>query len=524
MRPETKRRMVERKIVERLVAGYSQSRICRELGASRRCVMETRARAIEAGYLNGTALPAFPEALFPESADRRRERGSENWSALTVHLPWIQEKLECGWHAVTVFEELPVKVTRSSFYRFLAHHELLDASHSHKRVVPEVVHAPGEALLIDWGHLWNVPMTSSGRIQKVWVFVGVLGYSRYMVARVMTSCDSSTTLSSLSDMYQELGGVPRRTTSDNPKVFALRADRYEAVLNPVYERFAGHYQTIVECLPPRSPEKKGKVERPMPYIRRLLEAYDGDRSDIEAIQRYLTRKLEIANRRVHGTTRERPCDRFEREEKPCLGSLPTLRYEPESYHEGTVRVDGHVRFLGKYYSVAECYIRELVTIIGNSTKVVIYHKGKLIEVHDRLHDRTRSKSTKRHHLKPWEQACDNPDGLRGIAEKIGHAVEAVVLRILKRGNGFIDFRRIWGILSLEKKYSPHEIDAACLRAIASDDVSLRFIERSILDARAESETIEPTPEPPKRAKFERSLSEYSQLLLNLTQGGKTYEH
>ena len=262
----------------------------------------------------------------------------------------------------------------------------------------------------------------------------------------------------------------------------------------------------------------------MPYIRRLLEAYDGDRSDIEAIQCYLNRKLEIANRRVHGTTRERPCDRFEREEKSCLGSLPTLRYEPESYHEGTVRVDGHVRFLGKYYSVAECYVREPVTVIGNSTKVAIYHKGKLIEVHDRLHDRARSKSTKRHHLKPWEQACDNPDGLRGIAEKIGPAVEAVVLKILKRGDGFIDFRRIWGILSLEKKYSPHEIDAACLRAIASDDISLRFIERSILDARAESETIEPTSEPPKRAKFERSMSEYSQLLLNLTQGGKAYEH
>jgi hypothetical protein len=95
---------------------------------------------------------------------------------------------------------------------------------------------------------------------------------------------------------------------------------------------------------------------------------------------------------------------------------------------------------------------------------------------------------------------------------------------LKRADGFIDFRRIWGILSLEKKYSPHEIDAACMRAIASDDVSIRFIERSILDTRAESETIEPAPGAPTRAKFERSMSEYSQLLLNLTQGEKAYEH
>jgi hypothetical protein len=514
---------VERKIIERLIGGYTQSRICEELGVSRRRVIDTRDRAREAGYLDGTPLPAFPEALYPESTDRRSERGSKSWAALTEHLPWLREKLDGGWHAVTVFEELAVKVTRSSFYRFLRHHELLDTNHSLKRVVPEIVHAPGEALLIDWGYLWSIS-TNGGRQQKVWVFLGVLGYSRFMIARVMTACGSGETLQALGDMYQELGGVPRRTTSDNPKVFALRADRYEALLNPVYERFASHYQTMVECLPPRSPEKKGKVERPMPYIRRLLEAYDGDRSDIEAIQRYLTKKLEVANQRTHGTTRERPCDRFQNEEQRCLGPLPTLSYEIEHYHEGTVRVDGHVRFLGKYYSVAENFIREPVTVIGNSTKVTIYHKGTLIDVHDRLTDRARSKSTKRHHLKPWEQACDNPDGLRGMAEKIGPAVEAVVHRILKRGDGFIDFRRIWGILSLEKKYTAHEIDTACLCAIASDDISLRFIERSIEDARAEAEIIEPPPVPRTPAKFERSMSEYSQLLLNLNQGEKTYEH
>src|SRR5262249_46677525 len=163
--------------------------------------------------------------------------------------------------------------------------------------------------------------------------------------------------------------------SDNPKVFTLVAHRHEPLIHPVYERFAGHYGTTVECLPPRDPQKKGKVERPVPYVRRLLEAYPGDRNDVAAVQSYLTQKVTLANERRHGTTQERPVDRFRNEEKPALKSLPVLPYDIEHYHEGTVRVDGHVRFLGKYYSLDEVFIHKTVTVIGNSRTVSIYHEG-----------------------------------------------------------------------------------------------------------------------------------------------------
>ena len=131
-----------------------------------------------------------------------------------------------------------------------------------RRVVPEILHAQGEALLIDWGYLWMVE--EDGRRRKLWAFLGVLGYSRYMLVRLMTCCDQAHTLATLAKMYDDLGGVPLRTTSDNPKIFALQAHRHEPLIHPVYERFAAHYGSIIECLPPRDPEKKGKVERPSP--------------------------------------------------------------------------------------------------------------------------------------------------------------------------------------------------------------------------------------------------------------------
>lgn len=516
------RRVMDRKIVERLLGGAGVNEICRELKVGKRRVTSLRAKADEAGYLTGeVVLPPYPEALFPEAPDGRSLRVSAHWEELDEHLEWIRERMESGWHAVTVFEELPVKVPRSSFYRFLIRHHLNEIGRSsRRRVVPEIVHKPGEALLIDWGLLWN-EHDSSGRLVRVWVFVGVLGRSRFLVARVMTSCAQEATLAALSSMYEELGGVPQRTTSDNPKIFAKSANRFETIIHPLYERFASHYGTTVECLPPHDPQKKGKVERPMPFIRRLMESYDGDRTDVAEIEHFLTRKLAIANARKHGTTGERPVDCFSMEEKSALKSLPPLAYEVEHYHEGTVRTDGHVRFLGKYYSLPEEYIRKDVTIIGGAKTVSIYFEGRLIETHERITDPLRSKSTKRAHLKPWEQICDNDKGLTARAGEIGAAAEAIVRQILQKGDGYVDFRKIWGILSLVKKYPRESVEEACRAVFAAGSTSYWDVRR-LLEASAT-----PTPaSSPRRGcgKYQRDLSEYTQMLLNLKPEGGVYEH
>ena len=518
---------MERKIVERLRLGAGVNEICRDLGVGKKKVRKTRELATAAGYLNGACeLPAYPEALFPDHADRRSLKNSNAWRELEPHLSWIKERLDGGWHAVTVYEELPVTVPRSCFYRFLGKHHLSNRTRKELRVVPEIVHTPGEALLVDWGHLWTLK-DEKGKSVKLWGFVGVLGYSRQMVVTVMTCCDQAHTLEALRQMYETFGGVPRRTTSDNPKVFALKADKYEPTLHPVYERFASHYGTVIECLPPSAPEKKGKVERPMPYVRRLLEAYAGDKGDREAVQKYLDQKLEIANQRRHGTTNERPVDRFQNEERAALKALPVLSYDLEHYHEGKVRRDGHVRFLGKYYSVSEEFIARDVTVIGNSRQVVIYCQGKLIETHQRVTDRAVSKSTKPHHMKPWEQVCNNHEGLRVSARKIGTCVEQVITKVLLKGDGFVDYRRIWGILSLIKKYSADEIDSACEEALLYDNLSYRAIKGYLVHAKEAQALAALTqlPEAKPAGRFQRDLTEYSQILLNLgTTKGDAYEH
>ena len=167
--------------------------------------------------------------------------------------------------------------------------------------------------------------------------------------------------------------------------------------------------------------------------------------------------------------------------------------------KGWCVLDGHVRFQSKYYSVAEQYIRQLVTVIG-TPQISIYYQGKLIEVHQPP-DLTYTVQVHqvRHHMKPWEQACDNDEALLAQAAKIGPHAQGFVYRVLQDGDGFIDFRRIWVVLSLDKKYRREEIEVACAEALDCGDLTYRAVVRFIVAAQeANTPCAAPSsPRPPR---------------------------
>ena len=199
----SRRRMMDRKIVEMLRSGEGVNQIGRSLHVAKRRIRALREQAMEQGYLEADgsrgpmALPDYPEAIFPERVDGRTQRLSASHQVLEEQREWIRERLEAGWHAVTVFEELAVSgVSRSSFYRFLERHQFNRLGESY-RVVPEIRHQPGEALLLDWGKLRDVPDAGTGRKRTLWAFVGVLGFSRYLMVRLVWTMDTPTTLGAI---------------------------------------------------------------------------------------------------------------------------------------------------------------------------------------------------------------------------------------------------------------------------------------------------------------------------------------
>ena len=179
------------------------------------------------------------------------------------------------------------------------------------RVYQEVHYDPAQAMQVDWGHCGSVQVGTTKR--KVSVFVAVLCYSRLMFIEFALSQRKAEFYRSLVQALNYLGGSPRSIIFDNLKAAVLNGSGRNAYLHPEFAALCGTY-----CLQPiacerRDPESKGVVEAAVRYIKK--NALAGRAEQLQTYEDYLTFAplwLEtVANVRLHETTRERPCDRFE---------------------------------------------------------------------------------------------------------------------------------------------------------------------------------------------------------------------
>lgn len=520
-RKELGRIRVDRTIVEHFREGKSASQVAKIMGKGKGYVIKLRDLAVEYGYLevlstepkvfrrSSRELPCFPEALFP-IIDNRRAKVTDTDRILDPQKTWIKERLDLGWSPQTIFEELPVAIPRANFYRYLGRQELNKVEFK-GGTTPEIIHAPGECLQVDWGKIFDAEV--GGKKKTIWAFIGTLGHSRYTMVRVVDRGDFETTIKVLTSMLNELGGVPRKITSDNPKVFVNEASLYEPILNVGYARFSSHYGFTIEALPPSDPEKKGKVERTVQLVRRLFESYDNGQFTLSSAQEHIDRKMKIANDRRHGTHGMRPVDVFVNDEAAKLKPLPLISYEIEKIISTNVRQDGYVRFLGKFYRVDIRLKREEVLVIGNTSQVSIYCKGRLLEVYERITDPFTSKACKDHYKEPQEKTLNDHGHYIKRAEAIGPNVARFIQIILSRGEGFVDTRVVWGVLTLNKKFSSAAVDRACESALEVSCVNLQTL-RSLLVIHEKPEVAKNEKNESERfqtngGKFSRPMSEYT---------------
>jgi len=96
---------------------------------------------------------------------------------------------------------------------------------------------------------------------------------------------------------------------------------------------------------------------------------------------------------------------------------------------------------------------------------------------------------------------------------LGPDVERLIIILLQQGEGFIDTRKIWGILSLDKSYSADSINRACREAIALESFSYRTVKMLAgLQPKPIAETKPAEKGPAPENKFVRPLSEYQKQL------------
>jgi transposase len=143
----------------------------------------------------------------------------------------------------------------------------------------------------------------------------VLGYSRLLWLRFYPKQDMRTLFSGLEEALAFFGGVPRELLFDQMKAVITKDLRLlggQLVRNEEFQRFATHWGFTARACRPYRAQTKGKVERPIHYVRDNFvygRTFLGDADLHEQSLRW----LEKANRRIHGTTRERPIQRYEQE-------------------------------------------------------------------------------------------------------------------------------------------------------------------------------------------------------------------
>ena len=141
------------------------------------------------------------------------------------------------------------------------------------------------------------------------------------------------------------------------------------------------------CKPYRA-KTKGKVERPFGYVRQdfFLAGRFRNLDDLNAqLDRWLA---EVANARIHATTRRGVSEAFA-EERPVLKPLPAgpyravLKLERRVSHEGMVSVGGNL------YSVPDATRRRVLEVHSCADEIRIFEAGRLIAVHAVLEGRHR---------------------------------------------------------------------------------------------------------------------------------------
>jgi len=176
---------------------------------------------------------------------------------------------------------------------------------------------------------------------KRFALLVVLGYSRRLWVQFYPRQTMATVMQGLEAAFAYFGGVPRELLFDQLKAVIIddqRAGGGKVLENPEFLRFAAHWDFTIRACRPYRAKTKGKVERPVHYLRHNFlygREFLGD-ADLNA--QGLAWLDDTANARVHGTTREVPQERFERDERAVLGPLA-----PRPYHSLVLAPDRCVR-------------------------------------------------------------------------------------------------------------------------------------------------------------------------------------
>jgi transposase len=232
--------------------------------------------------------------------------------------------------------------------------------------------APGVQAQMDWA-TYEINFTAQGK-RRVNLFSYILGYSRRQYIYFTESMDFETTIRQHIKAFEHLGGVAATCLYDNMKVVVTRWEDDAPVYNTRFLAFATHYGYKPWACQVRRPQTKGKVERPFHYVEmNLLNGRDfRSLEHLNEVARWWL--SQVADVRLHGTTKKTPLE-LHAEEQPHLLPLPSLAFDTAQVVYRIVDTDGTIQYASNRYSVPWRLVGESLPVRITEEHLIVYDRS-----------------------------------------------------------------------------------------------------------------------------------------------------
>lgn len=355
--------------------------------AEGRVITESQAEVIRQMHRDGMAKKAIARGLELDIKTVRRairEPWGEQRRVRTGHkleqfADWIRSRApEVGWNAAVLYRELREAGYEGSYPVVSRFVRPLRPAVAAVEPVVRFETDPGKQAQVDWGMLgvWIGEQRVS-----VHIFTMILGYSRRIFAYGYLHERIGHLLEAHERAFEHFGGRTETILYDNPRTIVTRKDEASGHVewNRTFQDRMDFYGVEPRLCRYYRAQTKGKVESGVKYVKH--NGLAGKRfASLEALNEWLvTWSRGYADERIHGTTHEKPRERFERSERAAM--IPVERRAPSVSERSETRAidsDGTVVVDTNRYPVPYEWMPAIVTIRRSEELVLIEHAGRTL--------------------------------------------------------------------------------------------------------------------------------------------------
>lgn len=362
-------------------------------------------------------------------------------------------------------DKIPVKYTKfcTDYSNYVTEHAFTN----------HLVRKPGVSCEVDWAGK-TMSINDHGKMRKVYLFVGVLSYSRYTYIEPCLDMKMNTWLKCHVNMLNFFNGVPLQIICDNLKTRVTKHPHEgEIILNKEYERLGSHYHAAIMPARIRKPKDKPNAENAAGDCCTFIIAQLRNRSfsNFDELSMAVVLKNSAYNEHPFSKAEGSRFDLFKQEIK-YLQPLPVFAFNICLWrYKVKVAPNSHISYKKNFYSCPYTYIGHEVSVCEsfNDNLVRIYDHDILLTSHTRFSETVFNRYSTHAEDLPKQQHYVEFD--KAHIEKWANSIGANTAKVIQRIFATCDFEQqgynpSLSILRLSTKYGKNYLERACEIALS----------------------------------------------------------